>query len=87
MRAALLMMTCAICLAACASPGPQSLVVNQPDDCERVLQSVNGAALRKDADFRVLYFRQTVALRIANKTINSGRECIAAQRQHYAKGH
>jgi hypothetical protein len=62
--------------------------VEQPADCERVLKNVDisSSALKKGSDFRVLYHRARGSVKLANKTITNGRECIAGQRAAYGVG-
>lgn len=57
--------------------------VDQPADCERILQEYPVVQIAKGADFRALFYRAQDGQVIENSTIRKGRECIAKQRELY----
>jgi hypothetical protein len=71
--------------AACATSSaiPSSLAVAIPADCERILVPVPVPAVKAGDDLRAAMARGRIALRTANTTIVSGRECVAGQRKAY----
>lgn len=83
MLALLLPLTCSNC-ASSNLPVIAPVAVAIPDDCERLLVESGRPATKAGDDARAQLARHRAALAKANNTIKQGRECVTAQRQHYA---
>lgn len=78
----LLPLTCCGCASSEGLLAPVAVAI--PDDCEKILVEAGRPATKAGDDARAQLARHRAALAKANNTIKSGRECVAAQRQHYA---
>lgn len=62
---------------------PAPLQVDQPTECEKILEPVPVPANGPKDDARLAYLKQKSGLITANGKINTGRECIKDQRMKY----